>query len=154
VVVDCAITLSGSFHSGTLAKTARALVGYINEARVARCEGGTLTVLTATLPWHVVYQTFAGTLPRLTSVSLLVLNAGFELVETFGNGCLFRTTAANPSALIALLSGEGVVTGLRADETARIPLTGPFPCELATANFRGTGAMSTTRETALTIRLI
>jgi hypothetical protein len=157
IASECQITLRGSFHSATLAKVAAALVGHIFGATVGSCITGGTTVLRETLPWHLRYQSFTGTLPRITGVTLQNIGASFRVEEGFGQACLYRTTATNPSRLIAEIEANGLVTGLRADETATIPMTGPFPCELTenASTFRGTASFTRTGTTNLiSIRLI
>jgi hypothetical protein len=64
---ECRVTLEGSLHSRTVSKTAGLLVGYITRVTTGSCTLGT-TVLTASLPWHVRYGGFNGTLPRLSGL--------------------------------------------------------------------------------------
>jgi hypothetical protein len=81
----CAMTLEGSFHSSTIQKVAGALVGYITRASVGHpCSGaGEMWVHNGTeaplgnvrptsLPWHMTYQGFTGTLPNISEVRLLL----------------------------------------------------------------------------------
>lgn len=149
---NCAITLRGAFNTATFVKRVGEAVGRIIEFANASCSGGEITILRETLPWQVSYHGFTGVLPAIGTVTIDVVNAGFDIVENFGFACLFRTTATNPSRLIARLDSGGTVTALRADETARIPM--PFPCELSEANFRGEGTMKTPGGTAYVFRLI
>lgn len=78
--IACAVTMEGSFHSRTIAKVRRALIGYISRAALTRpCAGGEVWIHNGTeaplgvatptsLPWHVRYTGFTGTLPALTGV--------------------------------------------------------------------------------------
>src|ERR1700751_1578741 len=61
----CPVTMEGSFHSGTIRKVVGALIGHITRAGAGVCTGGGLTILRETLPWHVTYEGFFGTLPRI-----------------------------------------------------------------------------------------
>lgn len=86
VVVRCPVTLEGSFHSRTIVKVTRALIGAITRATVNQtaCREGkvyanngietipTIGVTENTLPWHLTYESFAGTLPSITRVTLLL----------------------------------------------------------------------------------
>jgi len=168
-LVRCNVTLEGSFHSNTIAKVARALIGHISRANVARpCAAGTAWAyngsevnevlggtLASSLPWHLTYESFEGTLPNITGVHLLLTGARFLLRATvFGVTllCNYTTGASGNAAGIAQISG-GVVTGLRADERREIRSESGGLCPAG--NFSGTGAatlLGTT--TALTIRLI
>jgi hypothetical protein len=97
--IACPVTLEGSFHSKTLSKVAEALVGYLTKASVASasCTGGHARALTETLPWHVRYESFTGTLPSITSITTDIIGAAF-LVEAFGFlSCLYTSTAAEPA---------------------------------------------------------
>jgi hypothetical protein len=155
----CPVTLEGSFHSRTIVKTVGSLVGYVTRAAVSNavCTGGHATILQETLPWHLTYQSFTGTLPNISSVTLNLIRAGF-IIETAANNCRAVTTALRPARGIATVGAGGAVTGLRADETATIPLVngpGGFACSLATGFFRGVGAVTLLgNTTAISITLI
>jgi hypothetical protein len=93
--VVCPVTLEGSLHSRTIAKGVYNLIGYITRAAVgpsASCAGGEATILTTSLPWHVRYQGFTGTLPEIRTVRALVSGASFNVHSTsVGATCLFTT---------------------------------------------------------------
>jgi hypothetical protein len=95
-VIRCDLTLEGSFHTRTFAKTRASLVGYVTRAAISRpCTGGEPQLLAESLPWHLRYDAFTGTLPRLTSVRFQMI--GFSLWYTvFGVRCLYRSTTAEP----------------------------------------------------------
>jgi hypothetical protein len=120
---SCEVTLEGSFHSGTIRKVERALIGHISRASVGRCEVGSATVLNETLPWHVQYLGFEGRLPEITRVRLILVGAGFQIKDgIFGQVCLSRTSEAEPAAGLAELGrieagGNLLVEILRADES-------------------------------------
>jgi hypothetical protein len=127
--VVCAVSIEGSFHSRTLEKVARALIGYISEVRVKRpCSGGEAWALTAqegrpeSLPWHILYERFIGTLPNITGIELTLDNAAF-LVSIPGIAeCLFKATTTNPMKGIVNREAGGKATSLRSNEAAGIPL--------------------------------
>jgi hypothetical protein len=100
--VRCPVTLEGSLHSRTIVKGIYNLIGYITRAAVgapATCTGGEATILQETLPWHVRYNGFAGTLPNITRVLTLISGASFRVrVNASGATCLFRTTDAEHAA--------------------------------------------------------
>jgi hypothetical protein len=86
---ECPLTLEGSLHTRTIAKTAGSLIGLITRAILGACIRGSATILTATLPWHVRYQSFTGTLPNITRLSTDVAGSAFQIREpTFGITCL------------------------------------------------------------------
>jgi hypothetical protein len=93
----CALTLEGTQHSRTIAKSPGSLIGFITRARLGACANGAATLLTETLPWHVQYGSFAGTLPRITSFTTNVVGSAFRVRETGGITCLVRSTAGEPS---------------------------------------------------------
>jgi hypothetical protein len=149
--VVCRFTLEGSFHSKTISKVVGALVGYVTSAEVANCTGETARVLKETLPWHIRYVSFRGTLPAITSIRDSIIGAAF-LVRAFGFvSCLYQSTTTNPITGEVLITG-GVGSRQRADETALIPGAGLCP----EGFFQGTGENfvlgSTT--TRITIRLV
>jgi hypothetical protein len=85
--VICPVTLTASLHS-VAAKVAGTLIGFVNGSRVGRCtnSGGTDTVaiplVSHVLPWHITYNSFRGTLPRITEILITINNVKF-LLETF-----------------------------------------------------------------------
>ncbi|HEU4702913.1 MAG TPA: hypothetical protein VFS37_10565 [Conexibacter sp.] len=94
-IISCPTTLEGSFHSRTLAKVAGSLVGYITSVSLGRCISGRATILRETLPWHMRYASFSGTLPNITSINATVTGAAFRVQEPFA-GCLAVSTAEAP----------------------------------------------------------
>ncbi len=66
--VRCSVTVEGSFHSSTIRKVPGSLVGYITRAALSPCTGGNATFLRDTLPWHLQYEGFEGTLPAITGL--------------------------------------------------------------------------------------
>src|SRR5436853_5582788 len=70
VTVRCQITLEGSFHSRTIAKIERSLIGHVTRVTVKTesCTNGQPTAETSSLPWHITYEGFRGTLPRIEEV--------------------------------------------------------------------------------------
>jgi hypothetical protein len=154
---ECPITLGGSFHSATISKVSGVLIGYIHRATVGppeSCVRGGMTILQETLPWHVRYQSFSGALPRIVSVTIQVIGAGFRVTEQFfSQFCLFRSTSANPIRLIVQLSEAGVVTAIRADETSTIPMTGTEFC-FETATFSGSERLTRPNGGEFVIRLV
>lgn len=128
--IVCGLTLEGSFHSRTLVKTVGALVGYISRAILQKpCRAGDATILTASLPWHVQYAGFVGTLPAITDIKTDVVGAAFNTLEpVFGMECLARTTAASPGiAQFSLIGGVAAEITL----SGRIPTTCTLNGELA-----------------------
>lgn len=159
--VSCPVTLEGSFHSKTLSKVVNALIGYVTKAFVrgenTACNNtGSATVLGTTLPWHLTYESFTGTLPTITGITVLLVGAAFRVHPNGAPECLAGTTSANPGQGI-INAVSNVVQTLKADPTKKIPLGGSFICELAgNSSFEGTAEVfvlnSTT--TRVTVRLV
>jgi hypothetical protein len=97
--VECEVTMEGSFHQRTIAKTALALTAFVTRSTIRTpCRRGEATVLTETLPWHVTYRGFSGTLPSISSISANIVGMSFRIREpTFGTTCLARSTAESPA---------------------------------------------------------
>ena len=77
--VSCSVTLEGSFHSRTIAKTAE-LIGAITRVDIRRpCTGGEGIARTETLPWHVTYFGFIGNLPNISILILLLSRLRFDI---------------------------------------------------------------------------
>jgi hypothetical protein len=152
--VRCNVTLEGSWESTTIAKRA-GKIGSVTGAALNSCSGGTATVLSGTLPWEVHYVSFAGTLPRISSVKISLIGARFA-VDPEGSlpACLVGTTSTSPAYGFVNLSG-GSVTGLRADETTGIPLGGSFFCEIGgDGTFAGTASVENGSGAGVTVSLI
>jgi hypothetical protein len=102
---SCSLTLEGSFHSGSFTKTISSLLGFVTDGRT---EIG-CTVLRETLPWHIQYQAFSGTLPNITRVTLRIIGAGLR-VNMAGTLCLMRSTEAEPLTETLTRDAGGVIT--------------------------------------------
>lgn len=81
VTIRCPVTLEGSFHTRTIAKVARSLIGAITRVLIKResCTNGEALPKAESLPWHVTYESFTGTLPNITAVNLLLSRFRFLL---------------------------------------------------------------------------
>lgn len=166
IQVDCNVTMEGSFHSSTIQKVTGALVGYVTRAAVVRpCVGGSWYYLNGvevlrgvtianTLPWHIRYRSFVGTLPNIQKIGLDVINYSFLIETPFITNCLYRSTAARPVIWNLLREGGGVITAVE-EPTTQIPLReGGFGCPSEIA-FSGTGRVTLLgTSTAITVRLI
>lgn len=149
--VNCQLTVEGSMHTRTIAKVANALTGYITSATLGTCASSTASILRETLPWHVQYSSFTGTLPNILSVTHNFIGVAFRIRETFGVTCLARSTAANPIRGTLRISA-GVIVGARVGGT--VP-TGP-ECFSTSGTFSSDEGRVTVLNsaTAITIRLI
>jgi hypothetical protein len=158
--ISCPVTLEGSFHSRTTSKVCGQLVGYITTAQFAGteppCKGGVLDPLAETLPWHIQYSRFAGTLPAITRIRILLV--GLQ-VGGIANGivCLLASTQASPIGMdINLVGGRADSITLLAE--FGIPVRGEFICSLAgNASLEGTAPIVgtlITPQVAITVRLV
>lgn len=124
-VAECDLTLEGSFHESTMAKVRESLVGYVARASASGCGIGGATVLTETLPWHIQYRGFEGTLPSITGIAFNVVGLAMRIREgTIGFECLMRTTSERPLILRARLSlgaETRTFTGIVPDAATSIP---------------------------------
>lgn len=163
IQVRCNVTLRGSFHYRTSSKTRGALAGYITSAALTRpCSGGEAWILngteraTNTLPWHISYDSFTGTLPRIRTLRTAVIGGSFLLLA-LGNGCRYQSTAASPGfGRINLNELTGEANSLQAENSSSIPLSetlaGSCP---ASGSFTGTTSTYDNGEGGrITIRLI
>jgi hypothetical protein len=149
--VICRLTLEGSFHSRTISKVVGALVGYVTSAEVANCTRETARALKETLPWHIQYVSFTGTLPNISSIRDSIIGSAF-LVRAFGFvSCLYQSTTTHPNTGEVVISG-GVGRNQRADERVLIPGSGLCP----EGFFQGTGEnfVQGSTTTRITIRLV
>jgi len=103
----CALTLEGSLHSRTISKVVGTLIGYITSARSGACASLTAAVLTETLPWHLRYGAFTGSLPGITAIRTNIVGYAFSLRETGGITCLVRSTEGEPATLTYTREGSG-----------------------------------------------
>jgi hypothetical protein len=124
-VIRCQVTLEGSFHSRTIVKVARLLIGAITKAQVKQetCTGGRGSTFNGieryrgitpsnTLPWHVTYESFIGNLPAITGIRILLSRFRFG-IEIPGI-CTGRVGSAtdNVTALATRNTGTGEITSI------------------------------------------
>jgi hypothetical protein len=125
---QCPVTLEGTLHGRTIAKVAGTLIGYIVRARTSRCSVGTAVLLsvedgqTSTLPWHIRYASFSGTLPVVTAVRWYIVGFSYRIVKEL-EFCLYTSTVARPALLDISREGSGALTTGRFFGTEAIPLT-------------------------------
>src|SRR5437868_527291 len=74
---ECEVIINGIFHQRTITKIRLSLTGMITAANITRCPRGAATVLRETLPWHVRYDSFQGTLPNISLIRALVVGLAF-----------------------------------------------------------------------------
>lgn len=130
--VKCPVTMEGSFHSRTLSKVAEQLIGYVTRVEInnAGCTSGHATVLTATLPWHIRYDSFTGTLPTIATIKEKLFGTAF-LTEAAGFNCLYEGQA---NGTLNREAGTGVVRTLTPTGTV------PLKTRLASSSFTCPGS--------------
>jgi len=146
---DCRVTLEGSLHSRTMPKVEGTLIGYITRVQTGQCTVGT-TILTETLPWHISYLSFSGTLPEITTIIIRARNnyrvlTCLEAIDILAK--LIRNTTTS----------EITGTEVPRSRNENLPLTGllcPAP-RLATVQSVGNGSvMVLAATTRITVTLI
>lgn len=156
--ISCEVTLEGSLHSASFAKVSGALIGYVNRASVrspCRGEWGDMHFLTETLPWHMRYHAFAGTLPAITSATVDLVGWAWNYPGLGMGPCLYRSTPENPARWILGRERNGAITSVTADSTIAVRLfSGELSCA-STINYEGTGSMTVAgSSTLVTLTLI
>jgi hypothetical protein len=110
----CALTLEGSLHARTIAKVASSLIGYISRSDMAECSSMGLLesrVLRETLPWHVRYRSFTGTLPNISTLAFSIIGFAMQIREgAFNLTCLGTSTAERPFVLTYEGRASGTMT--------------------------------------------
>ena len=135
--IDCIVTLEGSLHTRTITKTVGRLIGYVTAANLGPCASGSATFLRETLPWHLTYRSFAGTLPNITAMNVDMSGYSLQYREPLFT-CLFRSGTGAAAMVLtfnreaggalttAIISGEAVPSscGINARFTSsQAPLT-------------------------------
>jgi hypothetical protein len=108
----CPLTLEGAFHEYVTLKTA-SLIGFMERINLGACTVGTMRVLTETLPWHIQYVGFQGTLPNITRILTKIVGFAISIREPFGLVCLFRSSATEPVSSNYTREAGGVLTELQ-----------------------------------------
>jgi hypothetical protein len=127
-LIECHLTIEGSFHSRTGSKILENLVGYVTRSIVAetQCTGASARILTEALPWHIRYGGFTGTLPQINTMRIRIIGSKF-LVQIAGIApakCLYTSTAASPIPdIVSRNTTTGVAGSITVEESAAIPFS-------------------------------
>jgi hypothetical protein len=144
--VTCPVTLEGTFHAQTFAKSSEPLIGLITTASVdtEKCGSeGEIGFLTETLPWHIHLGGWSGALPRIVDIWIDIGGASISgRIGLLGGRCLYTSTEQQPLRVIATSNGGYLAPG-RIDETAPIGpvVSGEFGC-LEYAQMTGAGTFA------------
>lgn len=159
-LLRCPVTLEGSFHSATMRKVVGSLVGQVYRAAVGACayerswfEPSGL--LAETLPWHVRYTAFAGTLPRISLLTWQIAGFSFWGVEhNFRIRCLWRAGEATPWTIRATRETTGGALTSVALEATVPPLAGEGMFCNETGRVAGPPRLTAAAGGAVTVTLI
>jgi len=166
--VECNVTMEGSFHSATFSKVVGALIGYITRAQVsvmAPCIGGEFWALNGnevleqrvvanTLPWHVQYNGFTGTLPAIAGIIVAVLGLAFLLMDALEERCLYQAMPEAPAIATISVNNMGMLARWKWREESRIPRAGGLFC-MERAELVGGGTITQLGSTeTIAVRLI
>jgi len=150
----CQVTLEGSFHSRTVAKVERLLIGSVTSFLMRACTSG--AGIQKIAPWHITYEGFTGTLPNISAIRILLSRFRFLLVQ-FGVVCELGNETDNITFSAARGAGGEVttLTPVEGRNTAHLsnPAREAFGC--ADAKLVGSGDAVALNSTArITITLI
>lgn len=173
IAIECEVLLGGIFHSRIFSKVSGSLIGEIHVTQKEPCTTrpgerfGLMWILDQverqegvelpeSLPWHIRYDSFTGTLPAIVTMKWQLIGASFLLQGVFGIRCLFKSTAERPLFLIAELKANGEIERVRVDETKPIPKKPEFELCPATVTLRGRALIYNTTMGGenLTVRLV
>jgi hypothetical protein len=157
-LLTCPVTMEGSFHSATIAKVIGALIGHVSRATTGSCRGGSATITQTSLPWHVTYEGFTGTLPNIREISVLLRGVNFQVTVTVLGSqitCGYGRAEDNARGSLVREAG-GAISTLSPDESIRLQkLSGSIFCP-GTGGFRSNAnSVTLLGNTArITVRLI
>jgi hypothetical protein len=96
--IVCPATLEGTFHARTIPKVSETLVGLITAANQGVCAENQGILLRETLPWHLRYIAFKGTLPNITEIGLQIVGFAMRIREPLFT-CLLVSEPGEPLVL-------------------------------------------------------
>jgi hypothetical protein len=122
ITIRCPVTMEGSFHSRTIPKIERLLIGAVTRINIKQnsCVNGIVAgfngeepyngrVPASTLPWHITYESFTGTLPSIGSVRILFSRFRFGVRDAPGGNCTGQYgTAADNVTFSLRLEGRAI----------------------------------------------
>jgi len=153
---ECSVTLLGSFHRGSVSKTAGALTGMVTQATIGDCDNGTV-IIDVRPPWHMRYVSFSGTLPNMSGIVTSLTGQRYTINHE-GSGLTCITVANSPANGRVNIGAGGVAASLTALGTPTIPVDdvgGSFLCDLAgVGSFSGSGNVTDVDGDTVTVRLI
>jgi len=148
--VRCPVTIEGSYHARTIAKTIGNLKGAVGRVTIKNesCTNGTIAV--ESLPWHWSQEGFTGTLPNITATKLLLTRRRFTVTAlgvrcTYGNETdrITFTSALNASGQVTSFSPDAGNVVHRVEGGAFCPETGSLAGPEGIMTAAGTNARLT-----------
>ncbi len=159
--VTCNFTLAGRFSGGTFAKSRGARIGTVESASVERggassgiCRNGEATILSATLPWSVTYQSFFGTLPRIRDLVVNIVNLSVRVSFEGSLICLYRSEASEPVVGFIAVDPASGSAGPFSPEGEIVSSDAACNMLGARLNLGGPGGYESRHGAVVTIRLI
>jgi len=144
ILLRCQVTLEGSFHSRTIPKVARLLMGAITRIDIKEnCTSGSARPERPP-PWHLTYEGFTGRLPTIETVRLLIQRFQFAII-VMGVTCKYGTPTDNVTvdARVNLTSEITSITPTRSRNIVSL-LEGSLICPATGTLVSGTGDGSVT----------
>lgn len=115
IKIWCKFTIWVTLNNRTIAKRPTNPIGRAAITEPTECEGGTtMRILREGQPWPVNYISFAGTLPRITELTLQIERAAFVIRSAIGE-CLFLGN-------VRVIAKGNPITRYKTDETDRVLL--------------------------------
>jgi hypothetical protein len=146
--VRCPVTLEKSFHSKTIAKVLESLIGYVTKVTVGTCTGGTARANTETLPWHIRYGGFTGTLPNIVTLLGKSIRTSFTIAaRAIPVPCRYTPSSVTGTTNVG---AGGRVTGLTI--TGRGIASETFGCPRG--SLEGTASVTTGSGGTVTVTLV
>lgn len=142
---ECPVTMEGSFHSSAMSKVVGSLIGYVTRASVATtsCTRGSFRFLLESLPWHIRYSYYRGTLPNISRLGIGFVGAAISITSPpFFENSLARSTAERPMGWEAEREAGGSIRSLIAESGTILPLSGSIMCTSATFFYKGVGSVT------------
>ncbi len=158
--ITCGVTIHGSLHR-TIAKTEGTLAGMVESVLIdtRNCAesfgvGNVTDVRVLSLPWHLRYVSFTGTLPVIRTIRLIQLGASFLIdFEILGSDA--RCLYVSNQGVDATIEARGVVTGINVIREAPLPpVRPPSTSNCPEGSLSGTGTLTDSTGGAVTIRLV
>ncbi len=158
--ITCSVTLHGSLHR-TITKVEGTLAGMIESVLIdiRNCTESfgvenITDVRVLTLPWHVRYVSFTGTLPTIRTARSIQLGTSFLIdFGIFGGDarCLYISN----QGMEATYDARGVATSINAiREAALPPVRPPSTANCPEGSFSGSGTVTDSTGGTVTVRLI